>query len=274
MRNEFHSLFQRVLGKSVNRKDLKLIDKFLVDYLGMNVLCSSKSLWFLIVGLQMMLPALQLIRASPRSCLKSSMEIALSPQNQSTADRFSFSSCYHSHCVDVVVQVELRPGGRHIHLSLSNCKEFVDLMLAYVSLTPLTIVFTYCFESLCRYHFSEFDVQCAAIAQGLSTQVCWEHTTGSQSFMNVIFAPFLGSVEYSPNFHSCSIRVDGDRAKWSWPRAPQEVDLDFFMFISKLAYLLCVFSKTTYESPYTENHPTIILFWKMMEQFSHVNIIN
>jgi len=34
--------------------------------------------------------------------------------------------------------------------------------------------------------------------------------------------------------------------------------------------LILLRSKTVYESPYTESHPTIILFWRMMEDFTHV----
>mmetsp|Transcript_654 Transcript_654/g.1299 ORF Transcript_654/g.1299 Transcript_654/m.1299 type:complete len:175 (-) Transcript_654:149-673(-) len=77
------------------------------------------------------------------------------------------------------------------------------------------------------YHLSEFDVQCAAIARGLATQVP----------LNVLRVFTWNQAE---------LLVTGRN----------EVDLRLLR------------EMTVYDSPFTESHPTMRLFWEMMEEFT------
>mmetsp|Transcript_9826 Transcript_9826/g.22480 ORF Transcript_9826/g.22480 Transcript_9826/m.22480 type:complete len:829 (+) Transcript_9826:2263-4749(+) len=167
-------VYKRLLGQPVGRTDLKLIDKFLVEQLD---------------------------------------KIAQAPADPQAADPEMFEYLYGDRTFTTKSvdgrEVELKPGGRRVPLTLENCREFVRLMFAY--------------------HLAEFDVQVAAMARGLATQVPLQ-----------VLRVF--------NASQFELLVTG--------RA--EVDLELLK------------SKTSYDHPYSPSHPTIVLFWQMMEAFTHV----
>jgi hypothetical protein len=165
-------VYRQVLGQPVGRTDLKLIDKFLVDYLD---------------------------------------NVARAPLDPAMSDDL-FADLYGDRCFTTKSvdgrEVELKPGGRSVGLTLSNSNEFVRLMFGY--------------------HLNEFGTPCAAIARGLATQVP----------LNLLRVFTAGQME---------LLVTGR----------SEVDL------------VLLRSKTEYQSPFSEGHPTIVLFWQMMELFTH-----
>ena len=108
-------VWKKILGHPVSVRDLKFIDKFLVDYL-------------------------ENIARAPRN-----PNMSAELFNEQYGDRHFTTSSIDGR------EIELKPGGRNEMVTLANSSEFVQLMYAY--------------------HLAEFDVQCAAIARGLATQV-------------------------------------------------------------------------------------------------------